>query len=425
MTQEFQPIKPFNAELELPGDKSISHRAAIFSAMADGKSLIKNISDGEDVNSTIECLKQLGTKFSKNENELIVDGCGFKEFRKPVDKLYAGNSGTTARLLTGLLSAQKFESEISGDESLSRRPMERVVLPLKQMNAKISLSRNSLPVKIFPADKISSIQYKMPVASAQVKSAIILSGLHSHDECKIIEPIETRDHTERMLGLKYERSDVSKEIFFSKKDYPAAKEYYCPSDFSTAAFFIVLTLLNKNSELRIKNVTLNPTRTALLKILSAMSADIIIENENVLCGEPFGDIIIKSSDLKNVNIPESLIPNLIDEIPVLSVAALFADGEFVIRGAEELRHKETDRIKSLVSNYKLLGLETEEYEDGFSVFGSIKKTNVTFNSFNDHRIAMAFSVLSLILNSAAKVDNFECVNISNPGFITQLTHLQR
>ncbi len=425
MIQEFKHIKPFNCKLELPGDKSISHRAAIFSAMADGRSVIKNISSGDDVKSTLESLKKIGTKFFVNENEVTVDGCGFQGFRKNTESLYAGNSGTTARLLTGLLSAQKFDSEISGDESLSKRPMDRVVIALMEMNAKLSLNGNSLPIKIFPSEKINAINYKMPVASAQVKSAIILSGLHSEDESKIIEPVETRDHTERMLGLKQLKTDSGKEIFFSKNDYPVAKEYYCPSDFSTAAFFIVLTLLNKKSGLKIQNVSLNPTRTALINILSLMKADIKIENKKNSSNEPSGDIIIKSSELKNVTIPESIVPNLIDEIPVLSAASIFFSREFIIRGAKELRHKESDRIKSLIHNYKLLGLDTEEYEDGFSVFGSIKKTNVTFNSFNDHRIAMAFSVLSLLLNSEPKVNNFECVNISNPDFIAQLSQIQR
>ncbi|QQS38144.1 MAG: 3-phosphoshikimate 1-carboxyvinyltransferase [Ignavibacteriales bacterium] len=425
MIQQFNQIKPFSRELELPGDKSISHRAAIFSAMAKGKSVIKNISNGEDVNSTIECLNKIGTEFSVKGNEVIVDGCGYKGFKKPFVTLYAGNSGTTARLLVGLLSVQNFYSEITGDESLLKRPMDRVIHPLKEMNAKLSLSGNALPIKISPADNINSIDYKMPVASAQVKTSVILSGLHSDDESKIIEPVETRDHTERMLGLTCKNSNIGKEIFFSRKDYPVHKEFYCPSDFSTASFFIVLTLLNENSELRIKNVTLNPTRTGLLNILLLMGADIKFENENIFSGEPFGDIIVKSSELKNVEVPENIIPNIIDEVPILSVAAVFAKGDFNIRGAGELRLKESDRIKSIVHNLSLLGLDIEEYEDGFSVSGTIKKTNGIFNSFGDHRIAMAFSILSLLLNSEPNVNNFECVNISNPDFIAQLSQLQR
>ena len=423
--QQFEPIQEFNTELKLPGDKSISHRALILSAMANGKSKITNLSNGLDVQSTIECLKNLGVQFHYHSNELVVDGCGYKGFREPSQPLYAGNSGTTARLLSGILAAQDFPSQINGDESLSKRPMDRISDPLLEMNADISLTGKTLPIKFNPAKNLKPIKYTMPVASAQVKSTIILCGLHLDDQSEIYEPIQTRDHTERMLGLNVEERVNFKKIIFSKKKYPEPKEYFCPSDFSSAAFFSVLTLLMRNSQLRIKDVTLNPTRTGLLNLLQDMGARIEIENEKEFAGEPFGDVIVSSSQLKNIQVPKKIIPNIIDELPVLSIASLFADGDLEIHGAEELRFKETDRIKALVHNFKLLGLEVDEYPDGFKISGEIKNTKVVFDSYNDHRIAMAFSILSILLNSEPKVDNFSCVKISNPDFLSQLKQLNR
>lgn len=422
MIQEFSKIREYDSELNLPGDKSISHRALIFSAMAKGKSNIINLSKGEDVYSTITCLQLLGAKLKSDSRHVTIDGCGCKGFRKPSSVLYAGNSGTTARLLSGVLAAQNFSSEITGDESLSMRPMNRIVTPLNQMNANVLAHKQMLPLIINPVDKIKSINYRIPVSSAQVKSAIILCGLHASEECKVTESIQTRDHTERMLQLRTD-GEVEKKIYFSSLDYPSAKEYLCPSDFSTAAFFIVLTLLNKNSILKINNVTLNPTRTGLVDILTQMGGKIKFENENISAGEPFGDLIVSGSSLKNITLPANMIPNIIDEIPILTIASLFAEGEFNITGAKELRYKESDRIKSIIKNLRMLGLDVEEYPDGFSIGGEIKNTNAVFDSFNDHRIAMAFAVLSILLNGDPKVNNFDCVKVSNPDFLNQLNQL--
>ncbi len=420
MIQEFQKIEKIYGMLELPGDKSISHRAVMFSAMAKGKSIIKNISNAEDVNSTINCFKNLGCEISFHENKVEILGKGFKGFSIPEFKLDARNSGTTARLISGILAAQNFESEIIGDDSLSKRPMKRIIEPLKMMNAKISSNENfTLPVKIFPSE-LTPIKYEMPVASAQVKSSIILAAIHLDEESEVIENIPTRNHTELLLNLEPEFKNNSSIIKVSKKKYPVASEYFVPSDISTAAFFIVLTLINKGSELIIKNVGLNETRTGIISILQRMSAKIEILNQYSIMNEKIGDIKITSGELVNVEIPEEIIPNIIDEIPVLSVAGLFAEGNFRIKNAKELRVKESDRIKALCENYKLLGIEVYEFEDGFELSGNIKNKNVQLESFGDHRIAMAFSVLALSSESKIKINNFECVSVSNPDFLDQL-----
>ncbi len=425
MLQSFNKINKVNGELELPGDKSISHRAVFFSSMAKGDSAINNISNGDDVKSTIECFRQLGVQFETKKNEVIVHGVGYKGFNEASSFLNAGNSGTTARLLTGLLAAQDFSSTITGDESLSRRPMLRIAEPLRLMGAEIELSANkTLPIRISPS-QIKNINYTLPVSSAQVKSCLILAGLHVNEQSILIVKDETRDHTERLLNLKSEKSDAGWIISFSQKDYPFAQDYFVPGDISSASFFIVLTLLLPDSELLIKNISLNPTRTGFINVLKQMGANIIAMNTSVSNNEPFGDLIIRSSNLNNVSIPLSIVPNIIDEIPILAVAGIFADGTFEIKGVEELRKKETDRINSLTDNFRQAGLSVDEYDAGFKISGRVTVSQPQFNSFNDHRIAMAFSVFSLLLDTGGKVDNFECVKISNPEFFTQLNSVIR
>ncbi len=419
--QTFNKIEKVRGELNLPGDKSISHRALMFSALADGKSRILNLSNGEDVKSTKKCLELLGIDFEFEDDAVVVNGRGYKGFRSPSMPLDAGNSGTTARLISGILTAQNFESEIIGDESLSKRPMKRIIDPLSQMGGKISGTENfTLPLKIYPSGDLHPVTYEMPVASAQVKSAVLLAGLHLEGETVVIEKAASRDHTERMLGLRTANVGGGKSISVSKKDFPVSKDYFVPSDISTASFFIVLALLIKNSDLRLLNVSLNESRTGVIDVLKEMGADIQFNNVRTVAGESMGDIIVKSSILKNIEVKEEIIPNIIDEIPILTVAGIFADGDFKIRRAAELRGKESDRIKALCHNLAALGLDMEEFEDGFSLKGNIKNSDQVFKSFNDHRIAMAFGILSMLLKDGGKVDNFDCVNISNPNFLTQL-----
>lgn len=426
MSETFNKINRIQGTLELPGDKSISHRAVMFSSLAKGKSEIRNLSNGQDVYSTISCFKSLGVEIEGDENLLSIIGRGLFGLKEPIKELNCGNSGTTARLLSGILAMQKFESTIIGDNSLSKRPMKRITAPLEEMGARIKYLRGvTLPLAFLPSEKQHSINYTLPEASAQIKGAILLASIHLTDVTSIFEKVETRDHTERMLNLKTDITERGKKIYSSNEFYPASKEYFIPSDISTASFFIILTLLIPNSELRIKNVSLNKTRTGILDILRLMGADIISEDKKISAGEPYGDIIVKSSLLNNIKVPEEIIPNIIDEIPILSVAGLFAEGNFEIRNAKELRLKESDRINSLCYNYAQLGLNVEEFEDGFSLKGEIKENNPFFESFNDHRIAMTFGILASLLKCGGKVNNFICVGISNPNFLNQLKTVAR
>ncbi len=327
MLKRFDKVKNVKGELNLTGDKSISHRAVIFSAMASGKSSIKNISLGEDVKSTLKIMQQLGARVVNENLQMIIEGCGFKGFKEPTTNLDCGNSGTSARLIAGLLAAQNFSSTLIGDESLSKRPMKRVIEPLKKMGVGFNLNENlTLPLTIIPKSKILLINYEMQIASAQVKSCILIAGLHCNDETNVIENEQSRNHTEKMLGLPV-RIENGKIISSSaRKYYPDSKEYFVPGDISTSAFHIVLTLLTPNSELIIKNVSLNPTRTGFIEVLKQMGADISFEDIRTSSNEEYGNVIVKSSSLKNIKISSQIIPNLIDEIPILTIAGIFADG---------------------------------------------------------------------------------------------------
>jgi 3-phosphoshikimate 1-carboxyvinyltransferase len=304
--------------------------------------------------------------------------------------------------------------------------MQRVIAPLTLMGAGIKASpAGTLPLKIFGSRQLHSIEYEIPIASAQVKSCVILSGLHLDEETTVIERIPSRDHTERMLGLIVSYQGTNKIIHVSKKDYPIANEYFVPGDISTAAFFLPLALLTPNSELVIKNVSLNETRNGIITILKAMGGNITSENIKQNNGETTGDLFIKTGSLHNIEIPSDIIPNIIDEIPILTIAGILAEGKFSVRNAKELRGKESDRINAICYNLKHLGLNVTEYEDGFEFDGEITNPFPVFESFEDHRIAMSFGILSLLLLNGGKVNNFNSVAISNPDFIKQLKTISR
>jgi len=421
MKQSFSNISKVRGELSLPGDKSMSHRALIFSALADGESTIKNLADSQDVNTTIDCFAKLGVNIEKVDDVHKVKGAGFKGFSEPDSPLYCGNSGTTTRLLCGVLAAQSFPTIVTGDDSLSQRPMKRIIEPLEKMGCEIKSTDEKLPLHFLPSDRIKAIDYILPVASAQVKGAVLITGLHSEDITSVEENnLLTRDHTERMLNLPVEIIGEKKIIRISNSFYPKPADYFIPGDISTAAFFIVLTLFSKNSELLLRNLSLNKTRIQFLNLLMDMGANITVEKKGASNNEPFGDILIKSSNLKNVKIDTQIIPGIIDEIPILSVACVFADGEFVVVGAKELRVKESDRIKSICFNFKKAGFEVLEFDDGFSISGEMKSGYHSFESFGDHRIAMAFAVLASLNTAGGDVKDFESVSISNPRFLEQL-----
>ncbi|PID56702.1 MAG: 3-phosphoshikimate 1-carboxyvinyltransferase [Ignavibacteriae bacterium] len=425
MIKEFNQISKVKGTLKLPGDKSISHRAVMFAGLADGKSEITNYLMSEDVLSTINAFRELGCKVNEDSNKIKITGRGINGLTKPEQNLYLGNSGTTTRLLSGILSAQNFPTVLTGDASLSKRPMERIITPLSLMGAKIESKNGFLPLKIFPNNKLKSIEYKLPIASAQIKSAVLLAGLFLDDETCVIETKKSRNHTEKMLNLKIEEKDGARKIYSSKKNFPKPDKYIIPSDISTAAFFIVLTLLVKDSELILPNVSLNESRTGILKVLKEMGANFEYDNVKEINGEARGTLIVKSSKLKNISITSEIIPNIIDEIPILAIAGIFAEGDFIIRNAKELRVKESDRIKSVCKNLKLLNLNVMEFEDGFQISGSPNNVKATFESFDDHRIAMTFTILSFLLEQGGTVKQFECVNISNPNFLEQVKQITR
>lgn len=426
MIQEFKKINKVSGTLNLPGDKSISHRTVMFSSLAEGKSEIYNCLMSEDVISTINAFKAMGCKIEITDEKIVVDGKGIDGLQKPQQELYLGNSGTTTRLLAGILSAQKFPTIITGDDSLSKRPMKRIIDPLLLMGADITGDNDCLPLQINPVEKLKSIEYELPMASAQVKSCVLLAGLFSDEKTCVIENKVSRNHTETMLGLEVVEENGKQKIYSSKINYPKSGNVFVPSDISTAAFFMILTLLSKNSELRLPNVSLNETRIGIISVLKKMNGNIEFVNVKTLNGEKRGDIIVKSSNLINIEIPSEIIPNIIDEIPILAIAGLFAKGNFIIRNAKELRHKESDRISSVCNNLTLLGLDVVEYEDGLEIIktksdNKFSKEIIIFESYDDHRIAMAFSVLSTLLDQGGSINNFECVNISNPNFLAQLS----
>jgi 3-phosphoshikimate 1-carboxyvinyltransferase len=424
MIKKTERIKSVKGEINLPGDKSVSHRAVMFSAMAKGKSVVKNYLNSEDVNSTINCFRNLGCKIEQTDSELIIYGKGYKGFSEPSTFLDAGNSGTTTRLISGILAAQNFKTTIIGDASLSKRPMKRVVEPLKFMGAKIEPSKQgTLPITIYPSNNLHSVEFDMQIASAQIKSAVLLAGLHLEEETVVVEHSRTRNHTETLLGLQVDEFNGFRKIYSSVKNYPQPSEYIVPSDISTAAFFIVLALNLSGSELLLHDVLLNETRIGIIKILKNMGGNIIVENERESCGEKLGDIRVFAGELTNIEIGKEIIPNIIDEIPILAVAGLFAEGKFVIKNAEELRYKESDRITAMCENFKKLGLVCTEYEDGFEVEGKVTNENVLLESFGDHRIAMAFAILGFIVGKGICINNFESVAVSNPDFLKQIENI--
>ncbi len=423
MIKGFSKINKVGGTLKLPGDKSISHRSVMFAALAEGKSEIFNCLQSEDVQSTIDAFRKMGCKIEITEEKIIVEGKGINGLQKPKENLYLGNSGTTTRLLSGILSAQQFPTKLSGDASLSSRDMTRIIIPLTQMGADIKSKNGLLPIEINPVEKLKPIEYELPIASAQIKSCVLLAGLFNDEETVVIEKKKSRNHTEKMLNLKIEEGENSRKVYSSKKNFPQAQVYHVPSDISTAAFFIILTLLLKDSELILPNISLNETRIGILDILEKMGGNFSIQNQSILNGEKRGDIVVRSSELKNVEIPSEIIPNIIDEIPILAIAGIFAEGDFVIRNARELRHKESDRIKSVCKNAKLIGVDFEEFEDGFRLFGKLNNEKVIFDSYDDHRIAMSFAILSSVIEQGGTINNFDCVNISNPEFSSQLKQI--
>ncbi len=437
-----KPAKSINGQIVLPGDKSISHRAAIFASLAEGDSKIENYATGEDCGSTLECLAQLGVSIRRERTTVFVKGVGKRGFQKPSEPIDCGNSGTTIRLLAGVLAGQRFDSVLTGDESLTKRPMKRIIDPLVLMGAKIESQTGTAPLKISGQNALQSIVYDLPVASAQVKSCVLLAGLNASGNTSVSEPESklrkspSRDHTEVMLtylGAEIEESFIGRgngfahHVAISGESNLTGRDLFVPSDISSAAFFLVAAACLDGSEIIIKNVGLNPTRAAIIEVLEIFGVQIEIRNKTRKNGEIIGDLTVRGtgsfiSGDSAARIEKHLIPNLIDEIPVLSVLGTQLPNGLEIRNAGELRVKESDRISAIVKNLCRMGADVEEFEDGFKIERS-NLIGAEVDSFGDHRIAMAFTVAGLLASGETKINGVECANISFPEFFDILANV--
>lgn len=409
--------------IEVAGDKSISHRALIFGALATGSTTIQNMLEGEDVLCTAEILKNLGVTVVKIKNSWKVVSPGLEGFQPFKGVHYCGNSGTTLRLMTGFFSGLPFSSTLTGDASLNKRPMGRVIEPLTSLGAKITEDKNEKGRFItVTGGHLHKGNFSLKIPSAQLKTALLLAGLTGNVDIKVKEPLKSRDHSERMLkafGAKIKVKGL--EVFLASNSKLKAQKLIVPGDISSAAFFIVAALINRQEKttLTLENIGINPTRVGILEVLKKMGAKIQLKNKRLVCGEPVADLVVKPSKLKGVTVPQKLIPSLIDEIPIISVAASVAKGVTKIRGAEELRVKETDRIKALINELPKFGVKVKEYPEGLDIIGlgdSQPTGSPEVVSYGDHRIAMSMAVLASISQNPSKIQNTECVATSFPNF---------
>jgi 3-phosphoshikimate 1-carboxyvinyltransferase len=426
MIERISPAKRLEGTIRLGGDKSISHRYAMLAAIAEGTTRIHNYSSGADCASTLGVLRALGIAVEHSGGEVSIAGRGLDGLRAPAGTLDAGNSGSTIRMMSGMLAAQPFSSRIAGDESLSRRPMGRVLLPLETMGASISARDGKYPpLEIHPA-KLHAIDYTLPVASAQVKTCVLFAGLFADGITTVREPLRTRDHTElalRAFGAEIEVHGAVVSV--SGRPQLNALDLTVPGDLSSAAFFLVAALLVPGSRLRIERIGLNPTRSALLDFLLSMSADVRVENLEFQAGEGVGDLEVRHSAVRGGVIDKSLTAALIDEIPVLAVLGATSDEGLVVRDAAELRVKETDRIETVAQNLRAMGVEIEVAPDGFRVPGRQRFRAAQIDSFGDHRIAMAFAVAALAADGESVINDAGAASVSFPEFYQTLARLRR
>lgn len=425
MIQKILPIPPFEASIRLPGDKSISHRYGMLTALAEGASTIHNYSSGADCHSTLGAMRSLGAEIQVEGTTVRVQGCGLHGLRAPSGAIDCGNSGTTMRLLSGILAGQSFASELIGDESLSGRPMQRVMDPLRLMGAAIEARDGRYPPLKLRGGRLRAIEYAPPMASAQVKSCVLLAGLFAEGETRVREQVRTRDHTE--LALREFGAEIAvtgKEIRVRGGSPLQGRELQVPSDLSSAAFFLAAALLIPESTLRISGVGLNPTRTALLDFLVSMGARIRILNPTQTNGEMVGDLEVSQAKLRGGVIEGNLAALLIDEIPILSVLGAASEEGLVVRSAGELRVKETDRIATMAQNLRTLGAEVEEFEDGYTIKPLKQFRAGRFPSFGDHRIAMAMAIAALAADGESEIEEAEAASVSFPEFYSVLESLR-
>ncbi|MCI8464277.1 MAG: 3-phosphoshikimate 1-carboxyvinyltransferase [Lachnospiraceae bacterium] len=418
---------PLIGELTVPGDKSISHRSVMLGALAKGTTKVENFLQGADCLSTISCFQAMGISVENHvdKNQVLIHGKGLHGLRAPQSVLDCGNSGTTTRLLSGILAAQPFTCELTGDASIQKRPMGRIITPLSAMGADISSLRKNgcAPLKI-QGRPLSGIHYQSPVASAQVKSSVLLAGLYANGPTTVTEPYRSRNHTELMLGgfgAKVQWDDTSASLTPPEELY--AQELTVPGDISSAAYFITAAALTPGSELLIKNIGINPTRDGILKVYQAMGADITLLNERTASMEPVADLLVRGSLLHGTTIGGALIPTLIDELPIIAVAACFAEGETVIADAAELKVKESNRIAVMTKGLSSMGADITETPDGMIIRGGRPFTSAVIDSRLDHRIAMSFTIAGLLGGEMPEIKGGDCVRISYPDFYKDLKRI--
>jgi 3-phosphoshikimate 1-carboxyvinyltransferase len=426
MTERIAPAQALSGAVRLPGDKSISHRYAIIAALAEGSSTIANYSTGNDCQSTLSCLEALGVKMERPDNSVSIHGRGLRGLKEPVAPLDAGNSGSTIRMLSGVLAAQPFTTRIGGDESLSKRPMARIMKPLREMGVPIEARDGQYPPLEIHGGKLAPVDYTLPVASAQVKTCILFAGLFAEGTTTVREPVRTRDHTEIALREFGGKIRIDKgAVSVTGPAFLKARDATVPGDLSSAAFFIVAALLIPGSEILIRGVGLNPTRSELIDVLVSMGADIRIANVSSEAGELTGDLAVRYSRLEGGTIEGPLTAALIDEIPALAVLGTATRSGIAVKDAAELRIKETDRIAAIAENLSRMGVDAEVHQDGMRVPGGQRLRAAELESYGDHRIAMAFSVAALASTGECTIRDSDAAAVSFPEFYAKLRELIR
>lgn len=424
---KFTKAKCLKGQIQVPGDKSISHRAIMLGSLAKGKTEITNFLQGADCLSSMACFQNMGIEIINQNNSVIVHGKGLHGLSKPSGLLDVGNSGTTTRLMSGILAAQPFECSLNGDESIQKRPMKRIIEPLSQMGAHIESIRGNgcAPLRI-TGQSLHGIHYHSKVASAQVKSCILFAGLYADSETSVTEPYVSRNHTELMLS--YFGGNIRTEgttATVLPEPELIGQKVIVPGDISSAAYFIAASLIVPGSELLIQNVGINPTRDGILRVCKQMGADITLLNENNMKGEPSADLLVRSCSLHGTEIGGELIPTLIDELPIIAVLASYANGKTVIKDAQELKVKESNRIDVMVSNLSKMGVDIQATEDGMIIQGGKQLHGAVIDSKLDHRIAMSFAIAALQAEGETEILGSECVNISYPGFYRDLQNISQ
>lgn len=423
-----ESTKPLRGEITVPGDKSISHRGIMFGSISKGTTEITGFLNSADCNSTINCFRQMGIEIAKkDEHTVIVNGKGMRSLSAPADFLDAGNSGTTVRLMSGILSAQPFSVTVTGDASIQKRPMKRIMEPLSMMGADItSMHNNGCAPLVINGKSLRGITYATKTASAQVKSSILLAGLYADSPTEVTEPAISRNHSEIMLkAFGADLSVKDKTILLNPANELFAQKVEVPGDISSAAYFIVAGLITPDSEILIKNVGINETRDGIIKVVQAMNGNITLLNERTACGEKVADILVKTSELTGTTIEGAIIPTLIDELPVIAILAACAKGQTIIKDAAELKVKECNRIDAVTKNLTAMGGDITATDDGYIINGGAQLHGTAIETFHDHRIAMSFAIADLIAEGTNSYDNPQCVNISYPTFFNDLRDLQK